>query len=94
MRLLRTQKCDTLNAPLSTGSNSPGVCLVCSQVRRLFNNGALDTNTADYIGSSTNIANGIAEGTATKAADYFYDFGMGDLSGFLQTPLTFLEIPL
>jgi hypothetical protein len=60
----------------------------------LFNNGALDTNTADYIGSSTNIANGIAEGTATKAADYFYDFGIGDLSGFLQTPLTFLEIPL
>ena len=28
------------------------------------------------------------------AFDYLYNFGIGDLSGFLQTPLTFLEIPL
>jgi hypothetical protein len=31
-------------------------------------------------------------GTVTNAGDYFWNFGVGDLSGFLQVPLTFLDL--
>jgi hypothetical protein len=48
------------------------------------NNGALDTNVGDYLGSTTTIGHAISgEGaTVTSAAEYFYNFGLGDLKGF------------
>jgi hypothetical protein len=63
----------------------------------LENNGALmpdATATTDLIGSATTIDNALDLGTATNAADYFWNFGVGDLSGFLQVPLTFLDLPV
>lgn len=46
-----------------------------------FNGGTLDTNTADYIeNSSLNHALGLAN--TTEAAQYLYNFGVGDLKGF------------
>ena len=60
----------------------------------LMNGGALDQNTGDFFGSASSIATGLGEGTATRAAEYFYDFGIGDLSGFFHTDLSFLDIPL
>jgi len=55
----------------------------------LLNNGALDTNPADYIG---NLPTGFANDTAAQAFEYFYNFGIGDLSGFFDTNLTSLDI--
>lgn len=52
----------------------------------LENNGALDTNTADFIGSIGTIHNAIDTGTATDAAEYFLQFGLGDLQGFFDIP--------
>jgi hypothetical protein len=44
---------------------------------------AVDTiPTADLIGSSTNIADGLA---STDPAEFFLNFGLGDLSGFFDT---------
>jgi len=63
----------------------------------LENNGALmpdATAATDLIGSATTIDNALDLGTATNAADYFWNFGVGDLSGFLQVPLTFLDLPV
>jgi hypothetical protein len=59
----------------------------------LSNNGALDTTAADYIQNSA-LDHALTLGSATAAFDYLYDYGIGDLSGFLQVPLTFLEIPV
>jgi hypothetical protein len=58
----------------------------------LENNGALDTNAADFIGSTSSIDAALAGGTATDAFDYFYNFAIGDLSGFFDTNLSFLDI--
>jgi hypothetical protein len=58
----------------------------------LLNDGALDTTTADYIGSSTVINDALAGGTATDAFDYFWNYAVGDLSGFFDTNLSFLDI--
>jgi hypothetical protein len=58
----------------------------------LFNNGALDTNVADYIQNGA-LDHALTLGTTTDAFDYLWNFGVGDLSGFLQVPLTFLDIP-
>jgi hypothetical protein len=55
----------------------------------LLNGGALDPNAADFIGS---LPAGFATDTATQAFDSFYNTAIGDLSGFLQVPLTFLDI--
>jgi hypothetical protein len=33
-------------------------------------------------------------GTVSQAFDYFWNFGVGDLSGFSQVPLTFLDLPV
>jgi hypothetical protein len=55
----------------------------------LENNGALIPSadaTADLIGSSTTINDALATGTATDAAEYFLNYGLGDLSGFLDIP--------
>jgi hypothetical protein len=60
----------------------------------LANGGALDTTAADFIGSAGSIATGLGEANATDAADYFYNFGIGDLSGFFDTNLSFLDLPV
>jgi hypothetical protein len=63
----------------------------------LLNGGALMPDSVavtDLIGSTTTIDNALDLGTATQAFDYFWNFGVGDLSGFLQVPLTFLDIPI
>jgi hypothetical protein len=54
------------------------------------NGGALDPNAADFFGS---LPAGFATDTATQAFDSFYNTAIGDLSGFFQVPLTFLDIP-
>jgi len=43
--------------------------------------------TDDLFGSATNIADGLA---SADPATYFFDFGLGDLSGFLQVDLASL----
>ncbi len=55
------------------------------------NGGALDPNAADFFGS---LPAGFAADTATQAFDSFWNSGVGDLSGFFQVPLTFLDIPV
>ena len=55
----------------------------------VLNNGALDTNPADYIG---NLPSGFASDTPAEAFEYFYNFAIGDLSGFFDTNLTSLDI--
>jgi hypothetical protein len=52
----------------------------------LENNGALDPNTADFIGSISTIDHALGLSTATDAAEYFFQFGLGDLAGFLDVP--------
>jgi hypothetical protein len=48
------------------------------------NGGALDTNPADYLGSQTTDALAVAGkgDTVTSAAEYFYNYGVGDLKGY------------
>ena len=58
----------------------------------LENGGAIDPNAADFFGTASSIATGLDSATATDAADYFYNFGIGDLSGFFDTNLSFLDI--
>jgi hypothetical protein len=48
----------------------------------LLNNGALDPNAADFIGSASSIDTALGMANATDAAEYFYNFGLGDLEGF------------
>ena len=60
----------------------------------LENAGALDTNAADFIGSAGSIATGLGEANATDAFDYFWNFGIGDLGGFFDTNLSFLDLPV
>jgi hypothetical protein len=56
----------------------------------LENNGALDTTVGDFIGSPTTIADALATGNATDAAEYFLQYGLGDLSGFLDIDIASL----
>jgi hypothetical protein len=51
----------------------------------LENGGAIDPNAADFIGSASSIATGLGEKTATDAAEYFLNFGLGDLAGYFDT---------
>jgi hypothetical protein len=53
------------------------------------NGGAIDPNAADFIGS---LPANFAGDTVTQAFDSFWNSGIGDLSGFLQVPLTFLDL--
>ena len=48
------------------------------------NGGALDTNAGDYLGSATTIGNAVSgpDATVASAAEYFYNFGSGDLQGY------------
>jgi hypothetical protein len=58
----------------------------------LENGGAIDPNAADFFGTASSITTGLDSATATDAAEYFYNFGIGDLSGFFDTNLSFLDI--
>jgi hypothetical protein len=49
----------------------------------LENGGALDPNAADFIGSMSTIDTALGMANATDAAEYFFNFGLGDLEGFL-----------
>jgi hypothetical protein len=44
-----------------------------------------------FIGSATNVANALA---SDDAAVYFYNFAIGDLGGYFQQDLSFLQIPV
>jgi hypothetical protein len=46
------------------------------------NGGALDTDVNDYLGSTTTIGHALDTGTVAGAAQYFFNFGLGDLKGF------------
>jgi hypothetical protein len=47
------------------------------------NAGAIDPNDADFIGSASSIDHAQGLATATDAAQYFFNFGVGDLEGYL-----------
>jgi hypothetical protein len=51
----------------------------------LENGGAIDPNAADFIGSASSIADALGSANATDAAEYFFNFGLGDLEGFFDT---------
>lgn len=53
------------------------------------NNGALDPNAADFFG---NLPANYVTDTPAQAFEYFYNFGIGDLSGFFNTDLSSLDI--
>lgn len=46
------------------------------------NGGNLDTNAADYLGSTTTIGHALDTGTVSGAYQYFLNFGLGDLKGY------------
>jgi hypothetical protein len=52
----------------------------------LENNGALDPNAADFIGSASSISDALGQANVTDAAEYFFNFGLGDLQGFFDIP--------
>jgi hypothetical protein len=58
----------------------------------LDDKGALDPNAADFIGSTSSITTALDSTTAAGAFEYFYNFGIGDLSGFFNTDLSSLDI--
>jgi hypothetical protein len=72
---------DVFNGALTEFSDALNV-----ELYSLQNNGALDTNVADFIGSSSSIADGLSQANATDAAEYFLNFGLGDLQGFFDIP--------
>jgi hypothetical protein len=58
----------------------------------LDDKGALDPNAADFIGSTSSIDHALGLANAADAFEYFYNFGIGDLSGFFNTDLSALDI--
>jgi hypothetical protein len=76
-----------LNGALTEFDNAYNV-----ELYSLTNGGALDTNVADYIQNSS-LDHALGLTNATDAAEYLYNFGIGDLSGFFDTNLSFLDIP-
>lgn len=46
------------------------------------NGGNLDTNPADYLGSSSSIAHALDTGSVSGAYQYFLNFALGDLKGY------------
>ncbi|MGA8547237.1 MAG: hypothetical protein WB785_18550, partial [Mycobacterium sp.] len=57
----------------------------------LFNGGNLDTDIAGYIENNA-INHALTLGSTTDAFDYLWNFAVGDLGGFFQTDLSFLDI--
>ena len=58
-----------------------------------LNNGAIDPNDADFIGSAGSIDHAQGLASVTDAFDYFYNFGVNDLSSYFGSDLSFLLIP-
>jgi hypothetical protein len=54
----------------------------------LLNGGALIPST-DLIGSPETIVDGLANGTVSSVATYFFEFGANDLSGYFDLPALF-----
>lgn len=77
-----------LNGALTQFDNAYNV-----EVYSAANGGALDTNLPDYIynGTIVKVLDTAGE-TPTQAFDSLYNAGIGDLSGFFQTNLSFLDM--
>jgi hypothetical protein len=58
-----------------------------------LNGGAIDPNDADFIGTASSIDHAQGLATVTDAFDYFYNFGVNDLSSYFGSDLSFLLIP-
>jgi hypothetical protein len=71
---------DVLNGALVEFDNAFNV-----ELYSLENNGALDTNVGDYIQNSA-LDHALTLGSTTDAADYLFNFGLGDLQGFFDIP--------
>ena len=67
-----------LNGALTEFDNALNV-----ELYSLANNGALDTNVADYIQNSA-LDHALTLGSTTDAADYLFNFGLGDLQGYFD----------
>lgn len=78
---------NVLNGALTEFDNAYNV-----ELYSLFNGGNLDTTATDYIQNSS-LDHALTLSSATDAFDYLYNFGIGDLSGFFDTNLSFLDIP-
>jgi hypothetical protein len=70
---------DVLNGALGKFDDAFNV-----ELYALENNGALDPNTGDFIGSMSSIDAALATGNPTGAAEYFLNFGLGDLQGYFD----------
>jgi hypothetical protein len=70
---------DVLNGALGKFDDAFNV-----ELYALENNGALDPNTGDFIGSMSSIDAALATGSPTGAAEYFLNFGLGDLQGYFD----------
>ena len=77
-----------LNGALTEFDNAYNV-----ELYSLSNSGALDTNVGDYIQNNA-LDHALTLGSTTDAFDYLYlyNFAIGDLSGFFDTNLSFLDI--
>ncbi len=58
-----------------------------------LNNGVIDPNDADFIGSASSIDHAQGLASVTDAFDYLYNFGVNDLSSYFGSDLSFLLIP-
>jgi hypothetical protein len=77
---------DDFNGALTEFDNAYNV-----ELYSLLNGGTLDTSVADYIQNNA-LDHALTLGSTTDAFDYLYNFAIGDLSGFFDTNLSFLDI--
>ncbi len=68
---------NVLNGALTQFDNAYNV-----ELYSLFNGGALDTNPADYIDNNA-VDHALTLGNTTEAASYLFNFGVGDLAGYV-----------
>jgi len=69
---------EVLNGALGKFDDAYNVLLYAAE-----NAGAIDPNDADFIGSASSIDHAQGLATAADAAQYFFNFGVGDLEGYL-----------
>jgi hypothetical protein len=79
---------DELNGALTEFDNAYNV-----ELYSLFNGGNLDTDISGYIENNA-INHALTLGSTTDAFDYLYNFAIGDLGGFFDTNLSFLDLPV
>ena len=77
-----------LNGALTEFDNAYNV-----ELYSLFNGGNLDTDISGYIENNA-INHALTLGSTTDAFDYLYNFAIGDLGGFFDTNLSFLDLPV